>query len=230
MWHWDGRFWWFWDGVDWRVPIAPRQERPDMFWFFRAPDWIGPVLLMGLIALIPIAGVMVMTGWYLAARDSLRLGYWLVPRASFDYLGRGAGIFVVQFVYGLVLLPILAVFVVALIVAVGLNASGLAYVGIVLASIAVWLGVTVVISYATAAIIAVSDRYGIGAGLNPARVWRAANANSGASWRRFGAYLLGVLIAVAIGLVVPFGASLLLPAAFLMGAPAQAAFDETAAA
>jgi hypothetical protein len=120
------------------------------------------------------------------------------------------------------------VFIVAFTVAVALNASGLAYVGIGLAAGAAWLGVTVAIGYATASIIAVSDRYGIAAGLNPARVWRTARANSGASWGRFGAYLLGVLVATAIGLVVPFGSVFLLPAAFLMGAPAQAAFDETA--
>ena len=63
------------------------------------------------------------------------------------------------------------------------------------------------------------DQDGIGAACNPLRVFDVAVANAGASWRVFGRYLLGALIGIAIGLLVPFGAVLVMPAAVLMAVP-----------
>jgi hypothetical protein len=62
---------------------------------------------------------------------------------------------------------------------------------------------------------------GIGAACNPLRAFGVAVANAGASWRVFGRYLLGALIGIAIGLVIPFGGGLVLPAAVLMAVPAR---------
>jgi Protein of unknown function (DUF4013) len=218
---------WFWDGEAWRWTVPPRADRPGLFWFFETPDWIGSFLLTGLIGLIPVVGAMVMLGWYLAARDNLRAGYWIVPPAGFRYLDRGAGIWVAQVVYGLALFVVLL----ALVFLGGLSLVLGAHAAVVWllwpALLPVWLLGQLAIGFLSAAIISLADRYGIGAALTPNRVWPSALANAGASWRVFGAYLLGALIATGIGIVVPFGATLVLPAAFLMAAPAQAAFDET---
>jgi hypothetical protein len=45
----------------------------------------------------------------------------------------------------------------------------------------------------------------------------------------FGAYLLGFLMVYPIVLLVPYAGLLVLPAPFLMAAPAQAEFNEAAA-
>ena len=218
---------WYWDGGAWRWTVAPRAERPGLFWFFEAPDWIGAFLLTAVIGLIPIVGAMVMLGWYLAARDNLRAGYWIVPAAGFRYLDRGAGIWVAQFVYAAVQIVVQLALVFVIVFAVVLGAPAGVIVPLALALVGVWLLGSLLIGFLSAAIIAVADRRGLGAALTPTRVWAAAGANAGASWRVFGAYLLGFLIAYGIGLVVPFGLALVLPAAFLMAAPGQAVFDET---
>src|SRR5215469_8837263 len=60
-------------------------------------------MLIGLISLVPVAGWLNLFGWMLAALDNLRAGRPQLPPATFAYIGRGANLFVVYFVYGLVL-------------------------------------------------------------------------------------------------------------------------------
>lgn len=220
---------WYWDGGAWRWTVPPRAERPGLFWFFEAPDWVGAFLLTALIGFIPIVGAMVMLGWYLAARDNLRAGYWIVPPAGFRYLDRGAGVWVAQFVYGAVQLVVELALVILVVFAVVLGAPAAVVVLLALALAGVWLLGTLLIGFLSAGIIAVADRHGMGAALTPGRVWAAAGSNAAASWRVFGAYVLGFLIAYGVGVVVPFGLALVLPAAFLMAAPGQAVFDESVA-
>ena len=70
-------------------------------WPFRSSDWLGHVVLQSVIALIPFAGGMALAGWVLTAADSLHEGIAAVPPAGF-YLRRGARLYFVAFVWGLV--------------------------------------------------------------------------------------------------------------------------------
>jgi Protein of unknown function (DUF4013) len=69
-------------------------------WAFRSNDWLGQVVVMSLIALIPFVGAMALAGWALTAADNLHGGSDVVPPAGF-YLRRGARVFFVAFVWGL---------------------------------------------------------------------------------------------------------------------------------
>jgi len=200
--------------------IPPRRQPPGLFWFLAVPNAIGDLALMMLIGLIPIVGTMVIYGWYLAARDHMRNGYWVVPRATFDYLARGAGPFVAQFVYGAYSWAVYIAIFVAFVAASVLRAPAIAFLAW-LAFIPSWLALTVASGFLFGAMVAVADQDGIGAACNPLRVFDVAVANASASWRVFGRYLLGALIGIAIGLVIPFGGVLVMPAAVLMAVPAQ---------
>lgn len=79
-------------------------------WPARDPRWLGKVLIIGLILLIPIVGAINGLGWMLATLDRLRAGEEVLPPAGAGYLGRGIRLFVVQLVYGAALLLIVGVF------------------------------------------------------------------------------------------------------------------------
>lgn len=79
-------------------------------WPVRDPQWLGKVVIIALILLIPFVGQINGLGWMLATLDSLRAGNERLPPAKFGYLGRGIRLFVVQLVYGVLLLLIIAVF------------------------------------------------------------------------------------------------------------------------
>lgn len=227
---------WYWDGHSWRYSIAPRHERPGMFWFFSAPDWAAHFVLTGLIGLIPIVGAINLLSWYLASRDNLRSGYWIVPKAGFEYLERGLRVFVVHLLYTLFTWLVYIFLGLAILVAVLAGAPAVGVVSLVVALIATYVAALLTLGFLAAAMMSVADWEGIGAALNPARIWRVAVANPGPSWRVFGAYVLGYSIAYGIGLMgifLPFGLVpmfLILPAAYLLAAPAQAEFNETALA
>lgn len=70
-------------------------------WPTRDPGWIGKVIVMGLITLIPVVGSIAVLGWMLGALDNLRAGRQELPPAGFSQLGRGLNLFVVLLVYGL---------------------------------------------------------------------------------------------------------------------------------
>jgi hypothetical protein len=75
-------------------------------WPFRSAQWLGQVVLMGLIALIPFVGAMAVAGWALTAADFLHKGSAAVPPAGF-YLRRGARLYLVGFTWGLIALTLL---------------------------------------------------------------------------------------------------------------------------
>ena len=70
-------------------------------WPTRDPRWLGKVVVMSLITIIPIVGQMALYGWMLGALDNLRAGRDELPEAGFAYLGRGARLWVVLLVYAL---------------------------------------------------------------------------------------------------------------------------------
>jgi hypothetical protein len=225
----DGQWWW--DGYQWRRVGLPRPPS-GLFWFFEAPDWAGPALLMALIGLIPVVGGMVLFGWVLAIRDNLRRGWPALPAASFSYLERGVWVVLVSLVYALAFLVVEAIVLGVLIGVAAANgpAALIALLAVLLG--VVWLGWLVVFYFLLAALISLTDRYGASAGLNPVRLWRAASANAGASWKVAGAIALGTLIILVVSLVPFVGLVAILggPFPYLMAAPYLAQFDETKAA
>jgi len=228
----DGRWWW--DGRAWWPAVYQANTGPPgLFWFFQAPGWTGPFFLMGLLLLLPIVGQMVALGWYLAARDNLRHGWRVLPRASFDHLERGARLWVVGVLYGLYALPLFLLLAAALVVAiVAGSAAAIALLACLLALS--WLAVSVTTGFLAAAIYDLADAGGIACAAHPGRVWSAARADARNSWRVYGAFFLGGLVTFGLFIVtlpvlifIPFGVVLVafaVPGVYLMAAPAQADF------
>jgi uncharacterized protein DUF4013 len=216
---------WYWNGTSWQ-PVVVRWDRPGMFWFFSARGWVGNFLLAGAVGLIPVVGQMVQLGWYLEARDNLRRGHWLVPHVTFDYLGRGAWVFLAQLVFAVYALALWAPLVAAIVAAALLGAPAWVIVLLAAALALEWLLTTLLSGYLHPALIGVVDRHGFGAAVNPVNLWRTAGANASATWRTFGSFFLGYVVVYFLGFVVPFGHALLLPVAYLMAAPGQAELDE----
>src|SRR5258708_26733362 len=76
---------------------------------FRSPGYFGTFVLMGLIGLIPIVGWINSLGWMLSIVDNYRSGRTDLPPAGFQYIGRGATLFLVVLVYALIIGAIFAV-------------------------------------------------------------------------------------------------------------------------
>jgi Protein of unknown function (DUF4013) len=228
----DGRWWW--DGYRWQ-PVSPlRPAGPaDMFWFFRDPNWAGPFFLSGLILLLPIVGSANLLGWYMTARDHLRSGWPVLPRANLDYLGRGIRLWVASLVYGLYALVPVALIGMAVGIMVVVTNFAWGFVDWMILAVVlflVWIAAEIPVAFTAAAWLDLADTVGIGAALNPFRAWRVACADARNSWRVFGAFALGTVVLGMVGFLlnfVPFGGLLLvivMPGPYLMAAPAQAEF------
>ncbi|MFI5282438.1 MAG: hypothetical protein ACHQ0J_04840 [Candidatus Dormibacterales bacterium] len=63
-------------------------------WPFEDPDWLGKLVVQGLIAVIPILGWIALFGWMMLLIDNYRAGRHVLPAAGF-HLARGAPIFLV---------------------------------------------------------------------------------------------------------------------------------------
>ena len=74
------------------------------------PSWVGKLIIIGLIGIIPIAGWMNVLGWTLASLGNLRAGRAELAPANFSHLGRGARLFLVTLVYGILAGLLAAVF------------------------------------------------------------------------------------------------------------------------
>ncbi len=70
---------------------------------FKAPDWFGTFAVVGLIAFIPIAGILNLLGWTLTLLDHYRAGRTDLPPANFGYMRRGLNAGVVFLIYTVVL-------------------------------------------------------------------------------------------------------------------------------
>jgi hypothetical protein len=192
-------------------------------WPTRDPGWMGKVVIMGLISLIPIIGQMCLFGWMLAALQNLREGRQELPPAGFDFLGRGVNLFLVWLVYVLAMLVVLAVFFgIGLgIVAVGSNsnngaAGALGSLVILLGYAAMLIG-ALGLYFLLPAIVLQTERGGMGAGLNIGQVAALARSNGSvtllAGLMTILAYIIGglggILCGVGVILTIAYGYAML---------------------
>jgi hypothetical protein len=192
-------------------------------WPTRDPGWMGKVVLMGLISLIPIIGQMCLFGWLMAALQNLRDGRQELPPAGFDFLGRGVNLFVVWLVYVLGLCVVLVVlFGLAIaIIAAGSNSSSGATGA--LGSLLFLLGYAVLLIgilalyFLLPAVVLQTERGGIGAGLNVGQVIAIARSNGSvtllAGLMTILAYIIGgiggVLCGIGAILTIAYGYAML---------------------
>ena len=148
-------------------------------WPFRDPKWVEKVAIIGLISLIPIVGGINGLGWMLASIERLRAGKEELPPGNFDYLGRGAILFLVLLVYSLAIILVAAVLFVPAIALLGIAGrhDGNAVLGLGGAALMLLaFGVTVLwalaMYFATPAIVLAVDRGGIAAGFDLLAIFR----------------------------------------------------------
>jgi hypothetical protein len=79
-------------------------------WMTKDPGWIGKIVIVGLLGIIPIVGQINLLGWTLASLDNLRAGRVELAPAGLSHVGRGGRLFLVLLLYGLVLAVVAAVF------------------------------------------------------------------------------------------------------------------------
>ena len=147
---------------------------------FKSADWFPRLLLMGLMILIPIIGWMNLTGWMLATLDNYRRGVVELPPAGFQYIGRGAALFAVQLVYGIILgiifvVPLFAFNVVSLTAANAGNPYGAGGFNSGFTGFAQLVQLGEFIFFPSVVIL--TDRHGFAGGLNVPAVWRMAATN-----------------------------------------------------
>lgn len=153
-------------------------------WPFRDPEWLSKMVIMGLILLIPIVGAINGLGWMLASLDRLRAGEERLPPANFDYLGPGFQLFVVNLVYYLVLLVAGGTLYGAGVLILSSQGHGnanalLVSVGLALLLVTfsvVALG-SLVLTFATPAIVLAVSRGGISGGFRVNEVARSATSS-----------------------------------------------------
>lgn len=142
-------------------------------WAARDPEWIGKVLLMGLIGLIPIVGTLQQLGWLLTMLDNLRAGRNEVPPAAFRYATRGVWLWLASLIYTIALVAVLYGFI--LVVAIAATATAqtgqhgnqpnpvaFVFVPIFFFWIAIAAVVSIVLWILVPAIIEFTDRRGLG--------------------------------------------------------------------
>lgn len=69
---------------------------------FRDPQWVGKIVVQGLILIIPIIGWIATVGWLMLTYDNLKAGRQELAPAGF-HLSRGIGLFGVVLIYSIVL-------------------------------------------------------------------------------------------------------------------------------
>lgn len=147
----------------------------DAFAFpFRSPNWLGTVLLQGLIGIIPIIGQIALLGWLMITLDNLRAGRQELAPAGF-HLGRGIALFGVELIYAIALFVIPGV----LQGIGGAVVSQSAGVGALLITIAVLLEVvaSLLLAFLTPVLILRTSALGFGGGMDVGAVWQQATAN-----------------------------------------------------
>lgn len=174
-------------------------------WAARDPEWIGKVLLMGLIGLIPIVGSLQQLGWLLTMLDNLRAGRNEVPPAAFRYATRGVWLWLASLIYTIALIAVFYGFILVFVVATaatsqsgahGNQPNPLAFVFFPL--VFIWISVVGVLSLAlwvlVPAIIEFTDRRGLGGAFDIPRIVRAVTSdpqhNLAAAGLLFVAYII----------------------------------------
>ena len=174
-------------------------------WPSRDPEWATKVLLNGLILFIPIVGIIAVMGWMLTALDNLRAGRQQLPPASLSYIGRGANLFLVYLIYGLVLGAVFGVLIgLGVGLSVGLSGSPVASAAgllLTLLSYGLVLLAGLALGVIFPAIIIATERGGIGGGLNLPAVIQIVSADFEESLRvglfALVSYLIGGIGAIA---------------------------------
>jgi hypothetical protein len=147
----------------------------DAFAFpFRSPDWLGTIVLQGLILIIPIIGQIALLGWLLVTVDNLRAGRQQLAPAGF-HLERGIALFGVELIYGIALFIIPGV-----IEGIGSAlVSRSAAAGAILITLAVLLYVvaSLLLAFLLPVLIMRTSEFGFGGGMDITAVWQQATAN-----------------------------------------------------
>jgi uncharacterized protein DUF4013 len=154
-------------------------------WPVRDPEWAGKVLVIGLLLLIPVAGAINGIGWMLATLDRLRAGEERLAPANFSHLGRGAGLFVVQLVYGLAIAAIAGIiYLPGVLLASSQNNQAsvnslvlVAALFLFFVALAVAIVGSLAVYFAQPAFVLETDRRGISGGFDLRAVWRRSRAN-----------------------------------------------------
>jgi hypothetical protein len=187
-----------------------------------APERL-PILLFGLINLIPIAGQIAALGWMLETRDNLRAGRTIVPPAGLGHLRRGLrpwfALALVSCVWlaGVVVAGAMAAVVVG---AASAWSSRLLLVVVPLGFVVAMLlfGGLLLLGYTWAAVVTVADADGVAAALDPVTLLEVAGANRSASWKTLRVYLVSLLIVLGC-VIVPPAALLISAVPYLTVAP-----------
>ena len=153
-------------------------------WPARDPEWLGKVLIISVTLLIPIVGAINGLGWMLATLDRLRSGDEKLAPANLRYIARGFPLFVVNLVYGLVIVLVAgAIYVPGLLLASSESHSsanpGVISLAIALSLLAFSVATlgSLVLDFVTPAIVLATDRGGILGGLRARAVLAHARAN-----------------------------------------------------
>ncbi len=153
-------------------------------WPTQDPRWVGKVVLMSLVNLLPVFGSVVATGWMLACLDNLRRGVRLLAPAGLGYAGRGWRLFVVTAAYlaalGLGFGATLAAGAALVTPNRGNGAGLLAALVLYLAALGEGLVGVLLLAAIAPAVVIETERGGLGGGLNVARVAATARADPGA--------------------------------------------------
>jgi uncharacterized protein DUF4013 len=149
----------------------------DAFGFpFRSPNWLGTVVVQGLILIIPIVGQIALLGWLLTTVDNLRAGRQELAPAGF-HLGRGIALFGVELVYGIGLFLIPGILQVIGSAMLGQN-NGVG--GAVLAlAIVLELAASLLLAFLSPVLILRTSELGFGGAMDVGAVWQQATANVG---------------------------------------------------
>ena len=205
-----------------------------LVWFTEERDWMHPVLLFGLINLVPVAGQMAALGWMLEMRDSLRAGRSAVPPAGFRYLRRGVEPWLALVCVSCVWLAVVVVS--CAVAAAMVGAASASSPRMLLLAVPLGLGVAIflfggllLLGYVCAAVLTVADAGGLAAALDPVTLLSVAGANQGPSWKTLGAYLAGLVIVLTC-CIVPPAAVLVSAVPYLLVAPWLAEVDPSAPA
>jgi hypothetical protein len=153
-------------------------------WPTRDPEWPVKLLIIAITQLIPIVGQINGLGWMLASLDRLRAGEERLAPANLSYMGRGVRLFAVQLVYYLaVALLALVIYLPALLLSIrqGQGTADAPLIGAAILLNLLAFGVATIgsllLTFATPAIVLATDRGGIAGGLRVGDVVRRSRLN-----------------------------------------------------
>lgn len=142
---------------------------------FRGPNWLGTIVLQGLILIIPIIGQIALLGWMIATIDNLRAGRQEMAPAGF-YLERGIALFGVELIYGIALFVIPVVLQVVGSLMLRESAAGAL---VLTLAILLELVASLLLAFLVPVLVLRTSQFGFGGGMDVGAVWAQATANVG---------------------------------------------------